>query len=102
MIETATFNTILALAALMLIFAITDNTNRLYGNIVLMFLSAITFGWLGTAISVGAVSFTSAATGDILKMISFAAFLYDAFMIYEVIEEFIQRKAAIAEEANPV
>lgn len=94
MIQTTTFNLLLAAALLMFLYAVIDHRNRLYANIVIIVASAITFAYLGEAISIGVVTGgTSTSTGFLLKLLSTLAFGYSIFMAYDVIDEQLQKNA---------
>lgn len=95
MIAVSTFNLLVSMAILMFLYSVIDHENRLYANIVISFASAIMLGWLGEAVSIGAMEYTSRATGDILKFIGFIAFVYCGFMIYEVIDIAFQEKTEL-------
>jgi hypothetical protein len=98
MIPTSTANMMIALAVVMFFIAVIDHKNRLYANIVISLLSAIIFGFVGAAISIGAVDYTSPALGDILRLFGFVAFVYTGFMIYEVIDIAFQEKTELAQQ----
>jgi ABC-type anion transport system duplicated permease subunit len=89
MIPVSTFNLMVASALLMFLYSVIDNTNRLYANLVMSVLSGITFIFLGSAASIGAVAYTSAAIGAIMSLFGIMAFGYALFMAVDVIFEAI-------------
>lgn len=89
MITESTFNIMVAVAALLLIYSIVDNKNNLYANITATVISGITFLYLGQAITIGAVVFTSRSLGDLLSLFGYIAFGYAIFMAADAIFESI-------------
>jgi hypothetical protein len=87
MIPEMTFDIMVMMAVGILIYSLYDNKNHLYANIVLAALDGILFSYLGTAASVGAVSFTAASLGTILELLSWISFGYCVLMSYDVISE---------------
>ena len=97
MIQTSTFNIMLAVGFAMILYSVIDHRNRIYANIALSFISGIIFAYLANAISLGVVeSGASASFGDIMKLISLFAFGYTLFMGYEVVDEEFQKKEILS------
>jgi hypothetical protein len=93
MIPSSTFNLGVAVALLLLIYSVADNRNSMYANISLSVVSGILFLYLGQAITIGAVEFTSKSFGDILGLFGFVAFGYAVFMATDAIFESINSEA---------
>lgn len=98
MIPTPTFNLLLAVAVLLLMYSVIDNKNNLYANIVSAVISGILFQWLSQAATIGAVSFTSASVGDLMAMCGWIAFGYALFMSADAVFEAINSEKT---DTNP-
>ena len=89
MIPGSTFNLGVVVALLLLVYAVADNKNSMYANISLSVISGIFFLYLGQAVTIGAVDFTSRSFGDVLGLFGFIAFGYAVFMAVDAIFESI-------------
>lgn len=103
MIPVSTFNVLIAVDILFIIYAIIDHENRLYANIVVAFISAVLSAFLNVMISTemvydevsGAMHFiTSPSVGYFFLLISTIMFVYTIFMVYEVIDAAAEDKKA--------
>ena len=92
MIDTSTYNLLVTLGFLILIYALADNRNHMYSNIVLTAVDGIFLGYLGQAVKLGAVAFTSESLADILFMFGWISFVYSMLMAYEAVDEVMQDK----------
>jgi cell division protein FtsW (lipid II flippase) len=94
MIQISTFNLMIVMGMVLLLYSFVDHRNRLYANIPAAVSSGILFSFAGAAIAYGGVSTgASPSTGSILGFLSVIAFSYTMFMVYEVIDEQFQMKA---------
>lgn len=87
MIPYGTFNLMIAATLLLFLYSLMDNRNHLYANVVLAIVSGISFAYLGEAVSIGAVDFTSGSLGSILKLFSGGAFIYAFLMGADILFE---------------
>ena len=99
MIPTSTFNILVAAGFLMLLYAVIDHRNRVYANIIAVFIAAMIFAYTGTAAAIGAVAAgASPSLGDLLRFISLVCFGYTALMVYEVIDEKLTQQAELTHQ----
>jgi hypothetical protein len=108
MIPISTFNLLVVVDILFIIYAVIDHRNRIYANIVIAFLGGLLSAFLGqAAISeavydvIGGVQtvVTTPSIGYFMAFISLIMFSYTMFMIYEVITELLEQKAQKTEQA---
>lgn len=101
MIPISTFNALVVINILFIIYSVVDHRNRLYANITIAFLAALLSAFLGVAIISEAVyevvgttmvSLDSPSVGYFMYLISTVMFAYALFMIYEVINEQFEEK----------
>jgi lipopolysaccharide export LptBFGC system permease protein LptF len=64
MIPTEVFTTLLSVAFVLAIYSFIDLSNRIYGNIVAAFISAILFGFLSVIANTGIVGLTGYSMAD--------------------------------------
>lgn len=102
MIQVSTFNILIAVGIVLMLYSVIDDRNRIYANMVAAFSSGLIFVYAGTAVAIGAVaSGTSASLGDLLKFIGLIMFVYTMIMGYEIIDEAIRiKKAGLAEDES--
>lgn len=93
MLQTSTFDLLIALAMILFLYSIIDHRNGLYANIATSFLSGLMFAYLSSVSSLGAVQFgITLSLGSLLGFASMVAFVYSMLMVYEVIDEQFQKK----------
>lgn len=113
MIPVSTFNVLLAVDILFILYSVIDHENRLYSNIVTAFLAGLLSAYMYVMIStemvydelIGEVHFvTSPSAGFFFVMLSMIMFGYTLFMVYEVIDIALQKKTMEQEatEAPPL
>lgn len=93
------FITLLIIAAAFFVYGVIDHTNRIFGNVICMFIAAFILWYLGTVIGEGIVGdatiiFTSLSTRYLLWFIGTAAFVYALIMSVEVWFEHKKSEAA--------
>jgi hypothetical protein len=103
MIPISTFNLLVIIDILFVIYCVVDHKNRLYANVIIAFLSGLLSAFLGVAIISDAVYdgtvttiVNSPSIGYFLGFISVIMFAYTLFMAYEVIQEQFEEKAELA------
>lgn len=94
MIPISTFNLLAAADVLLLIYAVIDLRNKVYANIVAMFICSMISGYLGTAMYAGIVQYTD---GTIIQDTSLAIIpfgfmcaataIYTLLLVYEARDE---------------
>jgi len=101
MIPISTFNLMVAVDLVLIIYSVIDHENRLYANIVTTFLSGLLAAFLGYAINTEAVYddlggvltvVASPSIGYFLYFVSTIMFFYTALMLYEVIDNAFANK----------
>jgi hypothetical protein len=107
MIPVSTFNLLIVVDILFIVYSIVDHRNRLYANIPIAFLAGLLAAFLGSAISqevvyeivAGARSpISSNAVAPLFYFVSVIMFGYTLFMIYEVLQELFAKKAEMVEQ----
>lgn len=107
MIPLSTFNLLIGIDFLLILYSVIDHRNRLYANIVTSTLAIILSKYIGSAASVDAVQqvlgddttiMNSLSFGFFMDLIATVMFFYTVFMIYEMISEYIGEKKAREEE----
>lgn len=94
MIPISTFNLMLAVVVLLVIYALVDYRNRLYGNIAAAIMASMIGSLLAVLIYIGAVTDASGnqindmPTAGILLFISVVIAIYAFFMVMEAKEEY--------------
>ena len=108
MIPISTFNLLVIIAVLFAIYSIIDHRNRLYGNVIMAFMSGLLSAFLASAIATDAVyeivagvvtPVNSPSVGYFLYFVCMVMFTYTIIMAYEIINEEFQKKT-IADIAN--
>jgi predicted membrane protein len=101
MIPISTFNLLVVVDILFIVYAIIDHRNRLYANVVIVFLAGLLSAFIASAISSDAVYEVVGATATVVNspsvgyffyFVSTIAFAYTVFMAYEIIDEVLQQK----------
>jgi hypothetical protein len=101
MIPISTFNLLVVVDILFIVYAIIDHRNRLYANVIIAFLAGLLSAFIASAISsdvvyevVGttATVVNSPSVGYFFYFVSTIAFAYTIFMAYEIIDEIWQKK----------
>jgi hypothetical protein len=101
MIPISTFNLLVVVDILFIVYAIIDHKNRLYANVVIVFLAGLLSAFVGSVISndvvydvvAGVVTpVSSPSVGYFFYFVSTIAFAYTVFMVYEIIDEVLQEK----------
>jgi len=93
MMPLSTFNVLLVVVVLLVVFALVDYRNKLYGNIASAIIASIVSSLLAILIYIGAVETESGArindfpTAGVLLLIAVGTAIYAFFMIMEVREE---------------
>lgn len=104
MIPISTFNLLVVIGILLVIYAVIDNRNRLYANIPSAFLAALMFAFLGSAISTDAVyesiggvatAVNSPSVGYVMYFIAVIMFVYTLLMVYDVLMETLAKKSEL-------
>jgi hypothetical protein len=107
MIPISTFNLLIAVDILFIIYAVLDHRNRLYANIIASFLAGLLSMYLATAITsdivyevIGGVATVvdSPSAGNFLNLVGVVMFVYTLIMAYEVIAEALEEKASRDEQ----
>lgn len=94
MIPLSTFNVVLAVIVLLVIYAWADNRNKLYGNIAAAILASLIGTLMAILVYIGAVVDDSGAavsdfpTFGILLLVSITIAIYAFFMAMEAKEEY--------------
>lgn len=95
MIPISTFNLLVVVDILFIVYAIIDNRNRLYADLVIVFLAGLLSAFIASAISSNAVyevigttqtAVNSPSIGYFFYFVSTIAFAYTVFMAYEIID----------------
>jgi|WetSurMetagenome_2_1015567.scaffolds.fasta_scaffold278548_3 hypothetical protein len=103
MIPISTFNLLVVVDILFIVYAVIDHRNRLYANVVIAFLAGLLAAFLGQAamsdvvyeVVGGAVTpVNSPSIGWFLAFISLIMFAYTVFMVYEILTELYNEKDA--------
>jgi ABC-type transport system involved in multi-copper enzyme maturation permease subunit len=103
MIPLSTFNLLIAVMLLLIIYSVIDHKNQLYANIVTAFLSALLAAFLASVIStdvvydvIGGITtmVSSPSIGYFLQLVSTVMFGYTLFMAYGVISKSLGDKKA--------
>lgn len=103
MMPLSTFNILMTIVVVLVLYSLIDNRNKLYGNIVAAILASIVGTLLAILIYIGAIEvdtgiYTSdTPTAAILILISIAIAIYAFFMIMDAKEEYERA----AREENP-
>lgn len=101
MIPLSTFNLLIAVDILFVIYSVIDHENRLYANIAIAFLAGILSAFISSIVSTSVVYseisgvidiVNSPSVGYLFLLISTVMFVYTVFMVYEVINEATQAK----------
>lgn len=89
----------------LILYSLYDTSNRLYGNIVMMFLAGILGAFLSSAIQSSVVYdenanvIASPSLGAFFLLVCTLAFVYAVLMVYEVIvEELEKQEPGVSEE----
>ena len=113
MIPLSTFNLLIIVDILFIIYAVIDHRNRLYANIIMAFIAGLLSAFLATAIMNhivydGLLMTTQSCSpclvadipsvGYFLYLLSTIMFIYTMVMIYEVINEAFEKKVIDAKE----
>lgn len=100
MIPISTFNLMIVIDILFIVYSVIDHRNRLYANVITSFLAGLLSAFLGVAIISGAVYDGSVANvvdspsvGYFLAFVSMIMFAYTMFMAYEILNEVFEKKA---------
>ena len=109
MIPISTFNLLVVVDILFIVYAIIDHKNRLYANVVIVFLAGLLSAFIASAISSDAVYevvgttatvVNSPSVGYFFYFVSTIAFAYTVFMAYEIIDEVLQAKKTAMASKN--
>lgn len=101
MIPTTTFNLLMAIDLVFILFAVIDHRNRLYANIVIAVASAILAAFIAAAAVSGAVYdvvgttesvINSPSLQNLFNFISTVMFIYTALMVYEAVDDILAAK----------
>lgn len=101
MIPISTFNLLIVIDILFIVYAIIDHRNRLYANVVIVFLAGLLSAFIASSISTDVVYevvgvtptvINSPSIGYFFYFVSTIAFAYTIFMAYEIIDEVLQAK----------
>jgi len=99
MIPLSTFNILLAVVVLLVIYALVDYRNKLYGNIAAAILASLIGSLLAIRVYIGAVQneagdlINDLPTAGILLLVSITIAIYAFFMVMEAKEEYEAAKA---------
>lgn len=107
MIPTTTFNLLMVIDLVFILFAVIDHRNRLYANIVIAVTAAILAAFIAAAAVSGAVYDVVGATQSVMNspslqnlfnFISTVMFIYTILMVYEAIDEITSAKKKPGDE----
>lgn len=93
MISLSTFNMLIAVMLVLVIYSVIDLRNKMYANIVTAFLSSFIGGYLSVAVAAGIVQYNDgtliqdASLGTVLFLIAIVMGIYALYMVYEAREE---------------
>ena len=113
MVPLYVYITMLGIAGALMLYGWYDHRNRIYANIVAMFMSGVLFAYLGTIVSTYTVydawyctynetafshscvefPFNSPSLGYFLGFVATAAFIYTVILIWEAWNEYQEGKA---------
>lgn len=94
MMPLSTFNTLLVVVVLLVIYSWIDHRNKLYGNIAAAILASLTGALLAILVYIGAVQTSSGTavddtpTAGFLLLVSVLIGVYTYFMVMEAKEEY--------------
>lgn len=104
MIPLSTFNMMVVVAFLMVIYSIIDHDNRLYANVITTFMSGLLFTYLAVSLTTNIIyeviagvvtPINSPSLGYFLYFMSIIMFGYTMIMTYEIIDEAYAEKQAL-------
>ena len=93
MIPVSTFNMLIAAVLILTIYSVIDLRNRMYANILTMFLASIVSGycsaiiWAGIVQNAEGVAVQDTSAGIILFIFCIATMVYAALMVFEARKE---------------